>query len=378
MMEIAPVLVSDSADSPDPEITGKHMYSDESYSMKVVNLANVMSNENDNVKLFFNTKLPELVSGTTKEKSQYNVLGIGSGPANLSKMPDLRGVSFTWHEKITAQYRQDAKQNNEFKKFDLIHMIQMVYYTTPIKETLDFFISCLSPGGKLIITLITGDCGWSKLYKRHKWLSQEEYCMDLCSEDITGILDTISVRYETHDIDSYFNITECFVEGSDVGGMLLDAVTEKLHFAETAPADIKAKIMEDLQSPEFSIRRDGKILLDTRIKAIVVGSGIRKSKIWSSLFTKKCEFKVVVTLRHEHEQSISLYSVDLSIQNTKCHFCLLLRSSACITTNALYTRSDFPTEKVRSDCVVRNSDRVWAPLDFFRRNFRHTKFESRL
>lgn len=62
-MEIAPVLVSDSADSPDPEITGKHMYSDESYSMKVVNLANVMSNENDNVKLFFNTKLPELVSG---------------------------------------------------------------------------------------------------------------------------------------------------------------------------------------------------------------------------------------------------------------------------------------------------------------------------
>lgn len=307
MMEIAPVLVSDSEDSPDPEITGKHMYSDESYSMKVVNLANVMSNENDNVKLFFNTKLPELVSGTTKEKLQYNVLGIGSGPgemdlyilsaiqkfrpdlkissetiepnhtqielykANLSKMPDLRGVTFTWHEKITAQYRQDAKQNNEFKKFDLIHMIQMVYYTTPIKETLEFFISCLSPGGKLIITLITGDCGWSKLYKRHKWLSQEEYCMDLCSEDITGILDTISVRYETHDIDSYFDITECFVEGSDVGGMLLDAVTEKLHFAETAPADIKAKIMEDLQSPEFSVRRDGKILLDTRIKAIVVG-----------------------------------------------------------------------------------------------------------
>lgn len=95
--------------------------------------------------------------------------------------------------------------------------------------------------------------------------------MDLCSEDITAILDTIPVRYETHDIDSYFDITECFVEGSDIGGMLLDAVTEKLHFAETAPADIKAKIMEDLQSPEFSVRRDGKILLDTRVKAIVVG-----------------------------------------------------------------------------------------------------------
>ncbi|KAM5152628.1 histamine N-methyltransferase-like isoform 1-T2 [Mantella aurantiaca] len=306
---MAPILESDREESPDhnTEPSGKHAFADESYYMKALHLSNVLSNEHDNLKHFFNTKLPELISRTTKGKSHLNVLGIGSGAgemdlhilstiqklepdlrissetiepiqkqidfykANLSNMPDLKGVTFTWHRKTTAQYEQDAKSDITIKTFDFIHMIQMAYYIKSVKETLEFFISCLSPEGKLIIILITRDCGWHKLLKKHQWLFNEEYSLDLCSEDISDILDTISVKYETYDIDSYIDITECFVEGSEVGEMLLDVITEKSHFAKTAPIDRKAKIMEDLLSPKLSARKDGKILLDTRIKAIVVG-----------------------------------------------------------------------------------------------------------
>ncbi|XP_068103182.1 histamine N-methyltransferase A-like isoform X2 [Hyperolius riggenbachi] len=188
---------------------------------------------------------------------------------NLSRATGLNNVTFSWHSKDVVQYEKDAKLNNNVKKFDLIHMIQMLYYVKPVKETLEFLKSCLSPEGKMVIVVLSGESGWNRMTRKYEWLWREEFNLGLNSEAVTDILEGLSMKYEIHDIDCFFDVTECLEEGNKAGEMLLDVLTDFARFAETAPPDHKAQVLADIQSPEFSIRKDGKVWFDTRLKGIV-------------------------------------------------------------------------------------------------------------
>ncbi|KAM4697903.1 histamine N-methyltransferase-like [Rhinophrynus dorsalis] len=190
----------------------------------------------------------------------------------MSNAPSLSNISFTYQHKKAEEYQQDVNLKKECKKFDFIHMIQMIYYVKDARSTLESFKSCLAPNGKLLIIILSGKSGWINIIKKYEILLHESegLSLHLCSEDIINMLDTMSVTYETYDIPTSVDITECFIEGSQNGELILDILTEICHFSKNVPSTIKQQIMEDFKSPEFSDKKDGKIFFNTDLIAIIV------------------------------------------------------------------------------------------------------------
>ncbi|MEE6489108.1 hypothetical protein FKM82_015492 [Ascaphus truei] len=271
-----------------------------------LNLSKKYSPEYENMTMFFDTKLPDILSGIGNGKS-INVLGVGSGSGEMdlhivlkiqAKYPDvpinneviepsseqleiykellsntlnLGNITFAWHQKTSSEYEHEVNGEKEIKKFDLIHMIQMIYFVKDVPATIEFFRSCLAPNGKLMIIVLSRTSGWNILFKKHgSRLPTSEMCFDLCSEDVTNVLDSMPVKYATYDLPTDLDITECFTEGNMNGELLLDQVTETCYFSKTAPPDLKELIMEDLKSPELSVKKNGKIFLNTDLEVIVV------------------------------------------------------------------------------------------------------------
>ncbi|XP_068101984.1 histamine N-methyltransferase-like [Hyperolius riggenbachi] len=282
----------------------EHPFYVDTHYIKALLYWNETANEHDNTKKFFDDVLPEILPEPVTGKSFFNVLGVGSGTgkidlhilstiqklrpdlkiysetieptkeeidlykASVSNTPELSNVTFTWHNKSVVEYEADVKQNNTAKKFDLIHMVQMLYYVKPVKETLEFLKSLLSPEGRLVIVVLSGECGWVKMFRNNIYPSNQDFNLDLDSDQTTDILDAIVMRYEIHDIDSFMDVTG-LVEGREDSELLLDVIMDEAEFAKTASPDLKAQLMADLQDPEFTFRKDGKIWLDTRVKGIV-------------------------------------------------------------------------------------------------------------
>ncbi|XP_068103490.1 histamine N-methyltransferase-like [Hyperolius riggenbachi] len=282
----------------------EHPHYADTHYIKALLYWNETANEHDNTKKFLDTVLPEILPEPATEKSFLNVLGVGSGTgkidlhilstiqnlrpdlkiysetiepskeeidlykASVSNTPELSNVTFTWHNKGVVEYETDAKHNNTAKKFDLIHMVQMLYYVNPLKESLEFFKSLLSPEGRLVIVVLSGESGWIKMFRRNIYPAKQDFNLDLGSDHITDILDALPMRYEIHDIDSFTDVTG-LVEGREGSEWLLDVIMDEAEFAKTASPDLKAQVMADLQDPEFTFRKGGKIWLDTRVKGIV-------------------------------------------------------------------------------------------------------------
>ncbi|XP_068543497.1 carnosine N-methyltransferase 2-like isoform X2 [Anas acuta] len=78
----------------------------------------------------------------------------------VNQAPDLQGVSFIWHQLTCSEYEQQVKEKCINKKFDFIHMIQMLYCVEDIPNTIKFFHSCLGHQGKLLIIILSA-CGRS-------------------------------------------------------------------------------------------------------------------------------------------------------------------------------------------------------------------------
>ncbi|XP_053554231.1 histamine N-methyltransferase [Bombina bombina] len=265
------------------------------------------SNEHESLFNFINTMVPEIISSIGNRTIPLHILGVGSGSGELdleilskikeekpdtpilnevlepnseqiklfkeriANAPNFKNVKFMWHPKTTEEYKQDVKIDNGLRKFDLIHMIQMIYYVKDPYATVKFFMSCLAPKGKLVIILLSRDSHWNALYRKHESLLQpnEGFTLDLHSEDIINVLDSMSAKYQTYKIPSEVDITECFLEGSKNVKGVLDILTEIHDFTNTAPPELKEQIMSDLRSPEFSFENDGRIFVTTDLVAIV-------------------------------------------------------------------------------------------------------------
>ncbi|XP_074071172.1 histamine N-methyltransferase [Macrotis lagotis] len=265
------------------------------------------STEHQCMQNFIEEKLPSILARIGDTKSEINILSIGGGAGEIdlqiisqvqalhprshinneviepsaeqiakykervATASNLKNIKFAWHQETSSEYQNRITEKKELQKWNFIHMIQMLYYVKDIPATLKYFHSLLDTKGKILIILVSGISGWDKLWKKYgSRLPQNDLCLYVSSSDITQILETLEIKYECFDLLSSMDISDCFVEGNENGELLLDFLTETCQFSKTAPPDLKAEIIEDLQRPGFSVKEKGKILFHNHLSFIVV------------------------------------------------------------------------------------------------------------
>ncbi|XP_043930901.1 histamine N-methyltransferase-like isoform X2 [Protopterus annectens] len=285
----------------------RSLFSDHSRYVKSFQLFLDRSTEHQCMQEFINKELPDILSRIGNGNSSINVLGIGSGSGEVdlqmlrkveekhpevhinndivepsaehvmlykelvSRTPDLQKMSFKWNKMTSSEYEKQMKEENEKKKWDFIHMIQVLYYVESIEETIKFCHQHLEKNGKIVIILVSGNSGWASLWKKYgSRLPLNDICNYITSRDVKEAVDRMGLKCQHYDLPSIMDITECFIDGNEEGELLVDFLTETLHFSKTAPPSFKSELMEYLKQPECSTRRDDKIVFNNTLGAIVV------------------------------------------------------------------------------------------------------------
>ncbi|XP_077009795.1 histamine N-methyltransferase [Tamandua tetradactyla] len=265
------------------------------------------STEHQCMQEFLDKKLPGIIARIGNTKSEIKILSIGGGAGEIdlqilskvqiqypgvqinnevvepsaeqiakykelvAKTANLENVKFAWHKETSSEYQSRMMEKKELQKWDFIHMIQMLYYVKDIPATLKFFHSLLATSAKILIILVSGTSGWDKLWRKYgSRLPRDDLCQYVTSSDLTQMLDDLGIKYECHDLLSTMDISDCFIDGNENGDLLWDFLTETLNFNATAPPDLRAEILKDLQEPEFSVKKEGKILFNNTLSFIVV------------------------------------------------------------------------------------------------------------
>ncbi|XP_025053368.1 histamine N-methyltransferase-like isoform X3 [Alligator sinensis] len=265
------------------------------------------STEHECMLEFIEKKLPDIISSIGNGKSAINILSVGGGAGEIdlqilsklqarypgvainheviepsdeqichykdrvAKTSNLENVKFTWHKETSHEYERRMNAKQEFKKWDFVHMIQMLYYVQDIAATIRYFHSLLDAKAKLLIIIVSGSSGWDTLWKKYgSLLPLNAPSCYVSSADIKKVLDTEGLKYQLFELPSSMDITNCFIEGNKDGELLLDFLTETYEFSKTAPLHLKNAIMEDLKKPECSGERDGKVFFNNNLSAIVI------------------------------------------------------------------------------------------------------------
>ncbi|XP_028993039.1 histamine N-methyltransferase-like [Betta splendens] len=287
--------------------TLKSLVCDDSRYQKSFQMFRERSSENECMREFIHNVLRHVLSSVGNGKSHLNVIGLGSGSGEIdlemlstlrmkhpgvtvdnevvepssqqlhnykvlvSKNRDLDHVKFTWNKMTALEFEEHWKEKKTTTKADFIHMIQMLYYVKDPEATIDFFQSLLDNNGKLLIILVSGESGWGKLWNTYRHL----YCNNEVSQfvttgDIKRLLDSKGVSYQSYELPSQMDITECFTEGDEQGELLLDFLTEVLDFSKTAPPELKEGVLNLLRHPDCSTESDGKVVFNNNLEAIVI------------------------------------------------------------------------------------------------------------
>ncbi|XP_061464879.1 histamine N-methyltransferase isoform X2 [Rhineura floridana] len=290
-------------------MTMRSLLSDHSHYVESFHLFLENSTEHHCMLEFIEKKLLGILSSIGNGKSAINVLSVGGGAGEIdlqiltklqAKYPgvvihndvvepsaeqiiaykervantsNLENITFTWHKETSLEYESRMKASKEMRKWNFIHMIQMLYYVQDIPATIRFFHSLLEPGAKLLIILVSGTSGWARLWKKFgPRLPLNDLCMYVTSAHIEEILDGAGQRYQSYELPSDMDITDCFIDGNKNGELLLDFLTETCNFSKTAPLDLKNEIVEDLKKLEYSEKRGDKYFFNNNLSAIVIES----------------------------------------------------------------------------------------------------------
>ncbi|KAI1237371.1 hypothetical protein IHE44_0014636 [Lamprotornis superbus] len=191
----------------------------------------------------------------------------------VNQAPDLQNVSFIWHQLTSLEYEQQVKEKGTHKKFDFIHMIQMLYRVEDIPNTIKFFHSCLDHHGKLLIIILSDSSGWASLWKKHRdCLPATDSGHYITCGGITEVLRRLGAQHRVYELPSGWDITECFTEGDALGGLMMDFLTGTKNFLGTAPAALRRRLRDALCQPECSSTRDGRVIFSNNLSMIVVES----------------------------------------------------------------------------------------------------------
>lgn len=280
---------------------------DDSRYQKSFQLFLERSTEHQCMRDFIHNLLPDILSSIGDGKSHLNVIGVGSGAGEIdlemlaklhlkhpgvtvnnevvepssqqlhnykilvSKKPDLDYIKFNWNKMTASEFEEHWKAQKMTKKADFIHMIQMLYYVKDPGATINFFRSLLNKNGKLLIILVAGESGWSKLWRTYRdQLCNTEISQCVTTGDIKSFLESNGVSYQSYNLPSQMDITECFTEGDENGELLLDFLTEVLSFSETASPELKAGVMNLLRQPDCSVESNGKVIFNNNLEVIVI------------------------------------------------------------------------------------------------------------
>ncbi|XP_038646332.1 histamine N-methyltransferase-like [Scyliorhinus canicula] len=271
------------------EISMKPLFSDNGLYLKSFQLFLERSTEHQCIKWLIDENLPRVVASIGKKGAPYlNVLGVGSGsgqidleilgkiqsqhpgryihnevvelnPQQISKYKELvkekgqgLNISFTWNQMSLEEYEKQNKERKESKKFDFIHMIEVLYFVESIHDTIKYFHSLLETNGKLLIIYTADDSGFHSLWEK---VIPQLPNNHLFSE-IYKTLEEMRVKYRIYKLSSDMDITECFIERNENGERLLDFLTQIVHFSETAPADLKDEVLHHLRQCILCEARD--------------------------------------------------------------------------------------------------------------------------
>lgn len=118
---------------------------------------------------------------------------------------------------------------------------------------------------------VPGKSGWGKLWRTYRaQLCQPDISHCVTTGDIKSFLDSKGVRYQSYELPSQMEITECFTEGDEKGELLLDFLTEVLDFSNTASPELRAGVLEMLRHPDCSVESNGKVIFNNNLEAIVL------------------------------------------------------------------------------------------------------------
>ncbi|XP_041663640.1 histamine N-methyltransferase-like [Cheilinus undulatus] len=252
-----------------------------------------------------NNVLPAEFQRIAAGKSSFDVLGVGSGggevdvqmltllqstvpavpitadivegsaalvenfKALVAKTTNLQKIPFAWHVMGSEDYEKQVKAKGNMKKFDFIHMIQMIYYVDNLSNTIKFYHSLLKNNGRLMIIVEAADGGWDTLWKTFK----KELCVDAITEyrssaEIIASLKNQGLKYEEHAIPNSFDISECFNPESKTGERLLNFMTGQIFYQAFTP-EIRAGML-DLLRNKCSTEKDGRVLFNSKLSCILV------------------------------------------------------------------------------------------------------------
>ncbi|XP_005745752.1 histamine N-methyltransferase-like [Pundamilia nyererei] len=285
----------------------KSLVNDDDRYQKSFQLFLERSSEHQCMRDFIHNKLPDILASIGDGKSHLNVIGVGSGAGEIdlemlselhkkhpgvtvdnevvepsrqqlynykvlvSQKPDLDYIKFNWNTMTASEFEEHWKAEKATKKVDFIHMIQMLYYVKDPEATVRFFQGLLGKNGKLLIILVSGKSGWGKLWRTYRaQLCQPDISQCVTTGDIKSFLDSKGVRYQSYELPSQMDITECFTEGDEKGELLLDFLTEVLDFSNTASPELRAGVLEMLRHPDCSVESNGKVIFNNNLEAIAL------------------------------------------------------------------------------------------------------------
>ncbi|KAJ7995833.1 hypothetical protein DPEC_G00248680 [Dallia pectoralis] len=266
------------------------------------------SEEHKVIQGFVDRVLPGVFKRIAQGKSQMDILGVGSGGGEIDahilsvigselpaislsadivepsmelsdnfkalvrRTPSLQKIPISWHTVTCEGFEKQVKDNGNVKRFDLIHMIQMLYYVKDYPRMIQFFHSLLKDNSKLLIVHEGAGSGWDILWKTYR----AELCTKTVSDymsagDIKVHLNQLGLRYEEHLISSTMDITACFTKGDEMGELLLDFMTEQDHFYQSLTPDLQTGIL-DLLRNKCSTEKNGRILFDNSLCCLLVYS----------------------------------------------------------------------------------------------------------
>ncbi|NXL91660.1 HNMT methyltransferase, partial [Alectura lathami] len=265
------------------------------------------STEHQSMQEFVEQQLPDLLASIGSGKSAINILSVGGGAGetdlrilstvqasypgvainneviepnaeqilkykeHVAATPNLKNVKFIWHNETAYGYESKMKAEKKSQKWDFIHMVQMLYYVKDIPATIRYFHSLLEARGKLLIVMVSETSGWETMWKKFgSSFPLDDLCIFASSAAIRKILDSAGLKYQLYELPSHLDITSCFTEGDEDGEMLLDFLTQVYEFSKTAPPELKRQILEELRKPGCSENRNGKVLFNNNLSAIVI------------------------------------------------------------------------------------------------------------
>uniref|UniRef100_A0A665UXU9 Histamine N-methyltransferase A-like n=1 Tax=Echeneis naucrates TaxID=173247 RepID=A0A665UXU9_ECHNA len=204
----------------------------------------------------------DIVEGSSQLSDNFKAL--------IAKTANLQKIPFTWHIMHSEDYQKQVKTKGDVKKFDFIHMIQMMYYVDDLTETIKFYHSLLKNNGRLMIILEKAEGGWDTLWKTY----EKELCGDTItvyrsSATVVSCLQSLGLKYEEHTIHNTFDITECFDTTSAMGERLLNFMTARDHFYQSFTPEIRTGIL-DLLKNKCSTEKDGRVIFDSNLSCILI------------------------------------------------------------------------------------------------------------